>query len=103
MSWAFDRGNQACTEDRRTSRESPWYWSCDPCHGFSSIGRGANSYPDVEGPDFADISEARREAVDDQEAEIEAIKLKIDNLLVTAQYRGLPQAATVTYLKELRV
>ena len=40
---------------------------------------------------------------DDRDAEIEAIKLKIDNLLVAAHYRGLPQAATVEYLKELRV
>ena len=40
---------------------------------------------------------------DDRDAEIEAIKLKIDNLLVAAHYRGLPQEATVAYLKELRV
>ena len=40
---------------------------------------------------------------DDRDAEIEALKLKIDNLLVAAHYRGLPQAATVTYLKELQV
>ena len=40
---------------------------------------------------------------DDRDAEIEAIKLKIDNLLVAAHYRGLPQEATVVYLKELRV
>ena len=40
---------------------------------------------------------------DDRDAEIEALKLKIDNLLVAAHYRGLPQAATVAYLKELQV
>ena len=40
---------------------------------------------------------------DDRDAEIEAIKLKIENLLVAAHYRGLPQAATVEYLEELRV
>ena len=40
---------------------------------------------------------------DPPDAEIEAIKLKIDNLLVAAQYRGLPQAATVAYLKEIQV
>ena len=40
---------------------------------------------------------------DDRDAEIEAVKLKIANLLVAAHYRGLPQAATVEYLKELRV
>ena len=40
---------------------------------------------------------------DDRDAEIEAIKLKIENLLVAAHYRGLPQAASVEYLKGLRV
>ena len=40
---------------------------------------------------------------DPRDTEIEAIKLKIENLLVAANYRGLPQAATVEYLKELRV
>lgn len=40
---------------------------------------------------------------DDRDAEIEAVKLKIANLLVAAHYRGLPQEATVVYLKELRV
>ena len=40
---------------------------------------------------------------DDTDAEIEALKLRIDNLVVAAHYRGLPQSATVTYLKELQV
>ena len=40
---------------------------------------------------------------DDRDAEIEALKLKIDHLLMAAHYRGLPQAATVAYLKELQV
>lgn len=39
---------------------------------------------------------------DDPEAEIREIKLKIENLLVAANYSGLPQAATVAYLKELQ-
>jgi len=39
---------------------------------------------------------------DDREAEIRKIKLKIENLLVAANYSGLPQAATVAYLKELQ-
>lgn len=39
----------------------------------------------------------------EQDAEIEAIKLKIDNLLVAAGYRGLPHAATVTYFREVQV
>ena len=41
--------------------------------------------------------------MDDPEAEIREIKLKIENLLVAASYRQLPQEATVAYLKELRV
>ena len=41
--------------------------------------------------------------MDDRDAEIREIKLKIENLLVAANYRQLPQEATVEYLKELRV
>ena len=37
----------------------------------------------------------------DREEEIREIKLKIENLLVAANYSGLPRAATVAYLKEL--
>ena len=44
----------------------------------------------------------RTSMADDRDAEIREIKLKIDNLLVAAHYRGLPQAATVAYLKELQ-
>jgi hypothetical protein len=39
---------------------------------------------------------------DDQEAEIREIKLKIANLLLAASYRGLPQEATISYLKEVQ-
>ena len=39
---------------------------------------------------------------DNREAEIREIKLKIENLLVAANYSGLPQAAKVAYLKELQ-
>ena len=39
---------------------------------------------------------------DDQEAEISEIKLKIANLLLAASYRGLPQEATISYLKEVQ-
>ena len=40
---------------------------------------------------------------DDRDDEIREIKLKIENLLVAANYSGIPQAATVAYLKELQV
>ena len=40
---------------------------------------------------------------DDRDAEIREIKLKIENLLVAANYPQLPQEATVAYLKELQV
>ena len=39
---------------------------------------------------------------DDPEAEIREIKLKIENLLVAANYSGLPQAVTVAYLRSFR-
>ena len=39
---------------------------------------------------------------DDRDAEIREIKLKIENLLVAASVSGLPQEATVAYLKELQ-
>jgi hypothetical protein len=39
---------------------------------------------------------------DDKEAEIREIKLKIENLLIAANYRGLPQEATISYLKEVQ-
>ena len=39
----------------------------------------------------------------EQETEIEAIRLKIDNLLVAAQYRGLFHAATVIYFREVQL
>ena len=38
----------------------------------------------------------------ERDAEIEVIKLKIDNLLVAANYQGLPQAATVAYFREVQ-
>ena len=41
--------------------------------------------------------------IDDREAEIREIKLKIENLLVAAGQPQLPQEATVAYLKELQV
>ncbi len=41
--------------------------------------------------------------MDDRDAEIREIKLKIENLLVAANYPRLPQEATVAYLKELQV
>jgi len=34
--------------------------------------------------------------------EIREIKLKIENLLIAANYRGLPQEATISYLKEVQ-
>ena len=40
---------------------------------------------------------------DDRDDEIREIKLKIENLLVAANDSGIPQAATVAYLKELQV
>ena len=49
------------------------------------------------------IQNAGPNMADDRDTEIAAIKLKIENLIVAAHYRGLPQAATVEYLKELRV
>ena len=39
----------------------------------------------------------------ERDAEIREIKLKIENLLVAANCSGLPQEATVAYLKELQV
>ena len=39
---------------------------------------------------------------EDRKAEIREIKLKVENLLVAANYSVLPQAATVAYLKELQ-
>jgi hypothetical protein len=39
----------------------------------------------------------------ERDAEIREIKLKIENLLVAANYPQLPQDATVAYLKELQV
>lgn len=38
----------------------------------------------------------------DPEAEIREIQLKIENLLRAAGYRGLPQEATISYLKEIQ-
>ena len=38
----------------------------------------------------------------DTEAEIREIRLKIENLLTAANYRGLPQEATISYLKEVQ-
>ncbi len=34
--------------------------------------------------------------------EIREIKLKIENLLIAANYRELPQEATISYLKEVQ-
>ena len=48
------------------------------------------------------ISEDRAMA-NEHDAEIEVIKLKIDNLLVAANYQGLPPAATVAYFREVQV
>ena len=39
---------------------------------------------------------------DVRESEIREIKLKIANLLLAASYRGLPQEATISYLKEVQ-
>ena len=39
---------------------------------------------------------------DDREVEIREIRLKIENLLTAANYRGLPQEATISYLKEVQ-
>lgn len=39
---------------------------------------------------------------DDKEAEIREIELRIENLLLAAGYRHVPQDVTVTYLKELQ-
>ncbi len=39
---------------------------------------------------------------EDRDAEIRKIKLKIENLLVAANFSCLPQEATVAYLKELQ-
>jgi hypothetical protein len=44
-----------------------------------------------------------RSMMDDRDAEIREIKLKIENLIVAANTPFLPQAATVAYLKELQV
>ena len=38
----------------------------------------------------------------DPEAEIREIQLKIESLLTAASYRGLPQEATISYLKEIQ-
>jgi hypothetical protein len=40
---------------------------------------------------------------EDTDAEIREIKLKIENLLVAAHYRHVPQNVTITYLKELQL
>ena len=42
------------------------------------------------------------EMADASEAEIREIRLKIENLLKAANYRGLPQEATISYLKEVQ-
>jgi hypothetical protein len=39
---------------------------------------------------------------DASQAEIRELKLKIENLLLAASYRGLPQEATISYLKEVQ-
>ena len=40
---------------------------------------------------------------EDTDADIREIKLKIENLLVAARYRHVPQQVTVAYLKELQI
>ena len=41
--------------------------------------------------------------MDDRDAEIRETKLKIENLLVAADFPQLRQEATIAYLKELQV
>ena len=40
---------------------------------------------------------------EDTGAAIRELKLTIENLLVAARYRHVPQTVTITYLKELQV
>ena len=39
---------------------------------------------------------------DDKEAEIRDLELRIENLLLAAGYRDVPQNVTITYLKEVQ-
>ena len=39
---------------------------------------------------------------DDKEREIRELQVKIENLLTAVSYRGLPQEATISYLKEVQ-
>jgi hypothetical protein len=39
---------------------------------------------------------------EERDAEIREIRLRIENLLIAANYRSLPQEATISYLKEVQ-